>query len=106
MSQAFQFSVKNLVSLPLLGEGGAKNFSLEPKPIFGGPATTLTTTTTTYAAAIWHTMKFYCNYIYIPIPNIASSSLWHEQTENTVSYTFLKAVGLSAEEQMISETNS
>jgi len=50
-SQSFQFIVKNLVCLSLLGEGGAKHFSLGPKPIFGGPATTLTTNTTTYAAA-------------------------------------------------------
>jgi len=50
-SQSFQFSVKNLVRLSLVGEGGAKTYSLAPKPIFGDPATTLTTTTTTYAAA-------------------------------------------------------
>jgi len=51
LSQSFQCSVKNLVRLSLLEEGGEKDFSLGPKPVFGSPATTLTTTTTIYAAA-------------------------------------------------------
>jgi hypothetical protein len=110
-SQSFQFSVK-IFSQSVLAGGGAKNFSLGPNPFLAAllllspppppppPPPPLT------LLLLWHTMKFYCNYIYIPIPNIASSSsLWHEQTDNTLSYTLLKAAGLSTEEQ-ISETNS
>jgi hypothetical protein len=90
----------------LLGEGGAKIFHWGLNPFLVALLLLSPPPLPLMLLLLWHTMKFYCNYIYIPIPNIASSlSLWHEQTDNTVPYTFLKAVGLSNEEQ-ISETNS
>jgi hypothetical protein len=106
-SQSFQFSVKIFSQSALAGGGRGKKFFMGgPNPFLAALLLLSPPPLPLMLLLLWHTMKFYCNYIYIPIPNIASSSsLGHEQTDNTVSYTFLKAVGLSTEEQ-ISETNS